>query len=154
MMPRMRSIPCLDADCLACRVLSGDVAVPGGVIAETEHWQASHCLGPFGVGAVVVKTKAHIEDFWRLTPDVAAELGPFAARVSRAIVDGLGAERVYMTMWVDKPPHHVHLVLYPRYPNENKRALDLQLALQEAGPPRPEEAARAADTLRRTLAAS
>jgi hypothetical protein len=73
--------------------------------------------------------------------------------LSRAIIDGLGAERVYLTMWVDKPPHHVHLVLYPRYPGEELRALDLQLALQAAGPPDPDEAARAANSLRQSLAA-
>src|SRR4051794_2051054 len=99
----------MDPQCLACRLNAGDEPAPGGVIAETAHWRADHCLGPFGVGAVVVKTKEHIEDFWRLPLDVAAELGPFARRLSSAIIDGLGAERVYLTMWVDMPPHHVHL---------------------------------------------
>jgi diadenosine tetraphosphate (Ap4A) HIT family hydrolase len=128
--------------------------VPGGVIAETGHWRADHCLGSFGVGAVVVKTKEHLGDFWRLPDGVAAELGPFAQRIAAAIVDGLGAERVYMTMWVDAPPHHVHLVLYPRYAGDGRRALELQLALEADGPPDLEEAARAAETLRRTLQAT
>ena len=143
----------MDPDCLACRVNSGEEPVPGGVIAETEHWRADHCIGPFGVGAVVVKTKDHIGDFWALEQETAAELGPFVARLSRAIVEALGAERVYLTMWVDKPPHHVHLVLYPRYANEQRRALDLQLALQAAGPPNDDDAARAAGSLRESLAA-
>ena len=140
--------------CLACRVNSGEEPVPGGVIAETEHWRADHCIGPFGVGAIVVKTKEHVGDFWALAPEAASELGPFATRLSRAIVDGLGAERVYLTMWVDKPPHHVHLVLYPRYPEEDLRALDLQVALQAAGSPDHDAAARAADSVRRALAAA
>ncbi len=143
----------MDPDCLACRVNSGEEPVPGGVIAETAHWRADHCIGPFGVGAVVVKTKEHVADFWGLAPEAATELGLFATRLSRAIVDGLGAERVYLTMWVDQPPHHVHLVLYPRYPGEQRRALDLQLALQAAGPPAPEDAASAADAIRQALAA-
>jgi diadenosine tetraphosphate (Ap4A) HIT family hydrolase len=144
----------MDPDCLACRVNSGQEPVPGGVIAETLHWRADHCIGPFGVGAVVLKTKEHVGDFWTLAPEAAAELGPFASQVSRAIVDGLGAERVYLTMWVDKPPHHVHLVLYPRYPGEQRRALDLQLTLQGGGPPAPEDAARAAELLRNALDAA
>jgi diadenosine tetraphosphate (Ap4A) HIT family hydrolase len=144
----------VDPDCLACRVNSGEEPVPGGVIAETLHWRADHCIGSFGVGAVVLKTKEHVGDFWSLTAEAAAELGPFAKRVSRAIVNELGAERVYLTMWVDKPPHHVHLVLYPRYPDEPKRALDLQLALQAAGPPPAEDAARAAELLRNALDAA
>jgi hypothetical protein len=57
-------------------------------------------------------------------------------------------------MWVDKPPHHVHLVLYPRYPGEKKRALELQLALQAEGPPDYDEASRAAEALRNALEAA
>jgi hypothetical protein len=33
-------------DCLGCQTIAGAVAAPGGVIAETKHWQADHCLGP------------------------------------------------------------------------------------------------------------
>ena len=54
--------------CLACDANAGRIEVPGGTIAETEHWHADHCIGPFGVGAVVVKTKEHVESLWRL-PD-------------------------------------------------------------------------------------
>jgi diadenosine tetraphosphate (Ap4A) HIT family hydrolase len=124
------------------------------MIVETAHWRADHCIGPFGVGAVVLKTKEHVGDFWALTPEAAAELGPLASRVSRAIVDGLDAERIYLTMWVDQQPHHVHLVLYPRYPDEDKRALDLQVALRAAGPPSHGDAARAAELLRSALEAA
>jgi len=129
------------------------VPLPGGLIAETDRWRAEHCLGPFGVGAVVVKTKAHRESLWELEPDEAAELGPFLQRVSGAIVHGLGAERAYVTMWVDKPPYHVHLVVYPRWPDDEKRALDLQNARDAAGPAGDDEAAAAAERLRSALAA-
>ncbi|HVP74860.1 MAG TPA: hypothetical protein VMS63_02470 [Gaiellaceae bacterium] len=138
----------MEADCLACQVNAGTVPVPGGLIAETAHWRADHCIGPFGVGAVVVKTKNHIEDFWALEPAAAAELGPFLCEISGAIVGALGAERVYMTLWVDNPPHHVHLVVYPRYRGEERRALDLQLALRDTGPPSFADAERAANALR------
>jgi diadenosine tetraphosphate (Ap4A) HIT family hydrolase len=104
--------------CLACDATAGRIDVPGGMIAETEHWHADHCIGPFGVGAVVVKTKEHVEDLWHLPDGAAGELGPFLCRISGAIVDGLGAERAYLTMWVDKPPLHAHMVLYPRWPGD------------------------------------
>jgi diadenosine tetraphosphate (Ap4A) HIT family hydrolase len=138
--------------CLACDVLAGRVEVPGGTIAETEHWHADHCIGPFGVGAVVVKTKEHLESLWGLPDAVAAELGPFLGRVSGAIVDGLGAERAYVTMWVDKPPLHVHLVVYPRWPADEKRGWDLDVERWAAGPPPTDEAAAAAGRLRDYLA--
>jgi len=138
----------MEGDCLACQVIARTVVAPGGVIAETEHWCADHCIGAFGVGAVVVKTKRHVENLWELEPAAAEELGPFLREISGAIVGALGAERVYMTLWVDKPPHHVHLVMYPRYPGEDRRALDLQLALRDAGPPSFADAEKAAAALR------
>jgi len=73
--------------------------------------------------------------------------------VSRAIVDGLGAERAYLTMWVDKPPLHVHLVLYPRWPRDAKRGWDLDVERWAAGPPPEDEAEAAAEALRAYLAA-
>jgi len=138
----------MEEGCLACGVIAGTVPAPGGVIAETEHWHADHCIGAFGIGAVVVKTKQHVENLWELEPAAAEELGPFLREISGAIVGALGAERVYMTMWVDKPPHHVHLVVYPRYPGEERRALDLQLELRDAGPPSFAGAEKAATALR------
>jgi diadenosine tetraphosphate (Ap4A) HIT family hydrolase len=129
------------------------VPLPGGVIEETPAWRAEHCVGAFGAGAVVVKTREHREALWQLERAEAVELGPFLRRLSGAIVEGLGAERAYLTMWVDKPPLHVHLVLYPRWPGEEVRALDLQGERNEAGPPPPHEMAAAAGRLRAYLAA-
>ena len=137
--------------CLACDANAGHIEVPGGTIAETEHWHADHCIGPFGVGAVVVKTKEHLEDLWRLPDAAAAELGLFLRRISGAIVDGLGAERAYLTMWVDKPPLHVHLVVYPRWPDDPDKALDLQARRMGEGPPSAAAAAAAAERLRAHL---
>jgi diadenosine tetraphosphate (Ap4A) HIT family hydrolase len=137
--------------CVACDATAGRIEVPGGMIAETDHWHADHCIGPFGVGAVVVKTKEHIEDLWRLPEDAADELGPFLRRISGAIVDGLGAERAYLTMWVDKPPLHVHMVVYPRWPTDEKRGWNLDQERWAGGPPPPDAAAAAAERLRAFL---
>ena len=134
--------------CLACDVLAGRVELPGGRIDETEHWCAEHCLGPFGAGAVVVKTKDHVESLWELSDDAADELGPFLRRISGAVVDGLGAERAYLTMWVDKPPHHVHMVVYPRWPGDEERGPALDQKRYDAGEPSSDEAAAAAQALR------
>ena len=54
-------------------------------------------------------------------------------------------------MWVDKPPLHVHLVLYPRWPDEEKRGWDVDRERWAAGPPPAEEAAEAAERLRAFL---
>jgi diadenosine tetraphosphate (Ap4A) HIT family hydrolase len=137
--------------CLACDLLAGRIDVPGGRIAETEHWCAEHCVGPFGVGAVVVKTKDHVEGLWEVSDAAAAELGPFLRQMSGAIIDCLGAERVYLTMWVDKPPLHVHMVLYPRWPGEEERGPAIDEKRYAAGEPEPEAAAEAAERLRAYL---
>jgi diadenosine tetraphosphate (Ap4A) HIT family hydrolase len=137
--------------CLACDATAGRVEVPGGLIDEGDHWRAEHCLGPFGVGAVVVKTKEHVESLWELPEPAAAELGPFLKRISGAIVDGLGAERAYLTMWVDKPPLHVHMVAYPRWPDETGRGPAVDQLRYFAGPPPAEAAAEAAERLRSFL---
>jgi diadenosine tetraphosphate (Ap4A) HIT family hydrolase len=137
--------------CLACDLTAGRLPLPGGLIAETAAWRVEHCLGPFGVGAAVVKTKEHRESLWELADDEAAELGPLLRRVSGAIVDGLGAERAYVKMWVDKPPLHVHLVVYPRWPAEELRGPDLDTARFAAGLPDEAEAAAAAERLRAHL---
>jgi diadenosine tetraphosphate (Ap4A) HIT family hydrolase len=137
--------------CLACDATTGRVEVPGGVIVEGEHWRAEHCLGPFGVGAVVVKTKEHVESLWELPDAAAAELGPFLRRISGAIVDGLGAQRAYLTMWVDKPPLHVHMVVYPRWPDEAERGPAVDQMRYFAGPPPADAASAAAETLRAYL---
>jgi len=121
------------------------------LIAETTAWRAEHCIGPFGAGAVVVKTKEHREALWELEPVEAEELGPFLQLVSGAIVDGLGAERAYLTMWVDKPPLHVHLVVYPRWPHEEKRGWDIDDERRAAGPPPASEMEAAAERLRAHL---
>ena len=134
--------------CLCCDILAGRVEVPGGTIAETEHWHVDHCIGPFGVGAVVVQAKQHVESLWELPDDAAVELGPFLRTISGAIVRGLGAERVYLHMWGDQPPLHVHFVLYPRWPEEEKRGWDVDADRIAAGPPPASEAAQAAERLR------
>jgi diadenosine tetraphosphate (Ap4A) HIT family hydrolase len=137
--------------CLACDVLTGRIEAPGGTIDETEHWHADHCIGPFGVGAVVVKTKEHVENLWRLPDAAAEELGGFLRRISGAVVDGLGAERAYLTMWVDMPPRHVHMVVYPRWATDDVKALDLQRRRYEEGALPAAEAAEAAERLRSFL---
>ena len=144
----------MDSTCLACQTLSGAIAVPGGIIFETEHWVADHCLGTLGIGSIVVKTRAHRENLWDLTPDEAASLGDVLKTLSGAMTEALGAERVYVSLWVDLPPYHVHFVLQPRYPEPAEaglKGLKLQQARSEQGVLDPEQAAIAAEKVRQVL---
>jgi diadenosine tetraphosphate (Ap4A) HIT family hydrolase len=144
----------MNPTCLACQTLDGAIAVPGGVIFETEHWLADHCLGALGLGAIVVKTKAHRENLWDLTLDEAASLGDLLKTLSGAMVKALGAERVYVSLWVDLPPYHVHFVLQPRYSEPAEaglKGLKLQQTRSQQGSPDPEQMAIAAEKIRQAL---
>lgn len=144
-------------DCLACQILAGTVQVPGGTIAETDLWMSDHCLGPYGKGAVVVRPKAHRENLWDLTPEETAEMGPFLQRMAAAVAQAMGAERVYVSLWVDQPPYHVHFVLQPRYPEPAElglKGLELQVFRTLSKPPPASEMAAAAQAIRACLQAS
>jgi diadenosine tetraphosphate (Ap4A) HIT family hydrolase len=142
------------AECLACQTLTGQVKVPGGVIAENDWWVADHCVGSYGLGAVVVKSKVHRENLWQLTPAESASLGPFMAEISEAIAKALEAERVYVSLWVDQLPYHVHFVLQPRYPGKQElglKGLELQVYRSLSQPPKDEDMAAAAGRIRAFL---
>lgn len=139
-------------DCLACQILAGQKTVPGGTIAENDWWIADHCLGPYGLGSVVLKTKAHRENLWDLSVAETAALGPFMQQMSTAIAQALGAERVYVSLWVDQPPYHVHFVLQPRYAHNPQelglKGLELQVFRTLSSPPSEADMAAAADRIR------
>ncbi|MBD2260493.1 diadenosine tetraphosphate hydrolase [Pseudanabaena sp. FACHB-2040] len=141
-------------DCLACQTLAGQVTVPGGTIAENEWWLADHCVSAYGVGAVVVKSKQHRENLWDLSSAESASLGPFLQQISQAISEALGAERVYVGLWVDQPPYHVHFVVQPRYPGKAElglKGLELQVFRSLGKPPSATEMAEAAGKLKQYL---
>ena len=139
-------------DCLACQILAGTRSVPGGTIAENPWWVADHCVGPYGLGSVVIKTRAHRENLWDLSMAETAALGPFMQQMSKAIAEAMQAERVYVSLWVDQPPYHVHFVLQPRYPDHAQelglKGLELQVFRTLGSPPTDLAMAEAADRIR------
>jgi diadenosine tetraphosphate (Ap4A) HIT family hydrolase len=142
------------SDCLACQILAGAKPVPGGTIAENPWWVADHCVGPYGLGSVVLKTRAHRENLWDLSMAESASLGPFMQQLSEAIALAMEAERVYASLWVDQPPYHVHFVLQPRYPDHHHpeelglKGLELQVFRTLSKPPAEADIAEAAVRIR------
>lgn len=144
-------------DCLACQIVAKTVSVPGGTIAENAWWIADHCVGNHGLGAVVVKTRAHRENLWDLTANEAASLGAFLQQITYAMKSALKAERIYVSSWVDQPPYHLHFVLQPRYPGKEELGLQgLELQIYRALQPKPptEAAATIADKIRQAYEAA
>jgi ATP adenylyltransferase len=101
--------------CLACDLAEGRLPLPGGRIEETEHWLVDHCVGPLGVGTLIVRPKRHVVQVSELKREEAAELGPFLLRVTRALSALLEPEQIYVTLWshANAVPQHIHCVVQP-----------------------------------------
>ena len=129
--------------CLACDLADGRVELPGGVIDETEHWLVEHCVGPLGVGTMIVKPKRHVVHVWQLTDEEAGEVGPLLRRVSAAVAALVEPEQVYVCLWshADAEPGHVHFVVQPatraQMDHFDAHGLRLQLAMFDRGEPPP-----------------
>ena len=104
-------------DCLACRLTSGELYLPGGRIYETEHWVVEHCIGPLPVGSLIVKPFRHCLHVWDLSAEEAEELGPLLKRATRAIREIVQPDQVYVCLWShgDWSPGHIHFVLQPSW---------------------------------------
>jgi diadenosine tetraphosphate (Ap4A) HIT family hydrolase len=101
--------------CLACDLAEGRVPLPGGVIYESTWWLVEHCVGPLGVGTLLVKTKRHVTRVSQLTEDEAAELGPLLRRTAAVVDQLLAPEQVYTWLFshAGAKPAHLHYVVQP-----------------------------------------
>ena len=101
--------------CLACDLAEGRVPLPGGVIHEGSFWFVEHCVGPLGVGTLLIKTKRHVTRVSEMTEGEAAELGPLLRRTAAAIDRLLAPEQVYTWLFshAGATPVHIHYVVQP-----------------------------------------
>ncbi len=143
--------------CLACDLLSGRLPVPGGTIAETDRWAVQHCVGPLGVGTLIVKPKRHVVHVWELDTEEAVELGPLLRRVAGAVATVFDPHQVYVCLWshAGNVPGHIHWVVQPVEASDDdaRRGPALQAAMFKAAElPDPAEMEVAAERLRAALA--
>jgi ATP adenylyltransferase len=103
------------AGCLACDLAAGRRPLPGGRIDQTAHWAVEHCVGPLGVGTLIVKPLRHVLHVADLTADESVELGPLLRRVAGAVTEVLKPEQVYVCLWshANATPGHIHFVVQP-----------------------------------------
>jgi diadenosine tetraphosphate (Ap4A) HIT family hydrolase len=142
--------------CIACDIIAGRRACPGGVIEETRGWLVDHCVGPLGVGTLIVKPRRHVVHVADLDAEEAAELGPLLRRVAAAVTEAFDPAQVYVCLWshADNVPGHIHWVVQPVAASEDpgRRGPHLQAAMFDAGePPDPAAVERACDTIRAIL---
>jgi diadenosine tetraphosphate (Ap4A) HIT family hydrolase len=100
---------------MACELSAGRLPLPGGLIHATEHWRVEHCVGPLGLGTLIVKPDRHVTAVADLSDDEAAELGPLLRRASAVARELVETEQVYNCLWshAGGVPVHIHYVVQP-----------------------------------------
>ena len=101
--------------CVACELSAGVRELPGGLIHNTRFWRVEHCIGPLGLGTLIVKPSRHVTAVASLSGGEAAELGPLLQRASAVAGELVGAEQVYNCLWshAGGRPVHIHYVVQP-----------------------------------------
>ena len=74
-----------------------------------------HCIGPLGVGTLIVKPKRHVVHVADLTQSEAAEMGPLLQRTACAVTNLIGPDQVYVCLWSHAGARsvHIHWVVQP-----------------------------------------
>ena len=100
--------------CEACDSIA-EASAPGGCIHETEHWFVDHCIGPLGVGTLIVKPKRHVLHVADLTSPESAELGVVLQQAAEVVTRLEQPDQVYVTLWshMHAVPGHIHFVVQP-----------------------------------------
>lgn len=104
-------------DCLACDLISGARKLPGGRVSSSEHWVVEHCVGPLGVGTLLLKPFRHCLHVSELSEGESAELGPMLKRATACVQELAAAEQVYVCLWSHAgwTPGHIHFVIQPSW---------------------------------------
>ncbi|MDJ0789967.1 MAG: hypothetical protein QNK05_24485, partial [Myxococcota bacterium] len=85
--------------CIACDLMAGRADRPGGLVHETRGWVVEHCVGPLGVGTLLVKPRRHCLHVGDLDGEEARELGPLLQRTSACVEQLNAADQVYVCLW-------------------------------------------------------
>jgi hemoglobin len=101
--------------CLACDLTHGRRPLPGGLVHATPSWRVEHCVGPLGVGTLLIKPLRHVESVGAMSEEESAELGPLLVRTADAVQRLTAPEQVYVGLWshAGRAPGHVHFVVQP-----------------------------------------
>lgn len=104
-----------DEDCEACALSLGVRDLPGGLIHERDGWRVEHCVGPLGLGTLIVKPNRHVTAVAELNNGEAAALGALLRDASDIAAVLTDAEQVYNCLWshAGGVPVHIHYVIQP-----------------------------------------
>jgi diadenosine tetraphosphate (Ap4A) HIT family hydrolase len=114
--------------CLVCRKYSGGTVPcwagratpPGGHLIDDALWRVGHAPTVFAPrGSLLLESKRHFLDHSEMTADESASFGALIGRLTTAIKQVSGAERVHVYSSMDGAPHF-HVWLTPRRPEDIK----------------------------------
>ncbi len=104
-----------DESCIACRIVTGRTAVPGGILLRAGGFVLHALADPSPLlGWLVLTSGRHVRSWADLADAELAALGPLAARVMAAQRAALGAEHTY-AFAIGDVVRHFHLHIVPRY---------------------------------------
>src|SRR5205809_306713 len=101
--------------CIACDISAGRRELPGGLIHRSDHWLVEHCIGPLGVGTLIVKPERHVLLVAELSDAETAELGPLLKLTTQVLGALCDPDQVYVCLWshAGGRPSHLHFVVQP-----------------------------------------
>ncbi len=101
--------------CMACDLSRGRLPLPGGLLHRTDRWIVEMCLGPLGLGALIVKPERHVVHVADVDDEEATELGPLLREAARVVTDLIDTDQVYVSLWshAGGVPVHIHHVVQP-----------------------------------------
>lgn len=74
-----------------------------------------HCIGPLGLGTLIVKPERHVIAVADLSGEEASVLGPLLRQASAVAATLVEADQVYNCLWshAGGAPVHIHYVIQP-----------------------------------------
>lgn len=101
--------------CLACDLTEGRQQPPGGCVYEDDRVRVEHCVGPLGVGTLLVKPRRHLLHPADLNEPEAASVGLALRAASVVIEQLLHPDQTYICLWSHsgQAPVHIHWVVQP-----------------------------------------
>ena len=101
----------ITCDCIGCAIAAGEIAPPGGVICESEHFVLHQDPEVPIRGFLIIASKQHIQSIAQMSEDEAAELFSlvYRARLSQKQLGHINEVRIIQ----EEYSGHFHLWLLP-----------------------------------------
>ena len=108
------------SDCIFCKIVGKEA--PAAVVYKDENTIAFMDLGQVNPGHVIVAVKAHIQDIYTLTDEMAASFFQTATRIARAVKKAMQPEGVTLLQANEaagfQTVFHLHLHVLPRHTDD------------------------------------